>query len=504
MKKRDREIMEILEAFDTTGCAQSAALLAGCDPKTVRRYAALREEGRSPIAAPRRGRITDPFGGKIEELVENSGGKIRADKVHERLAIMGLVASERTVRRAVEEAKAHYRAGNRRVHRPWIPEPGLWCQFDWGQGPKIASRQTQLFCAWLAWSRFRVVIPTWDRTLQTLIGCIDQTLRLIGGSPVYLLTDNEKTVTTEHVAGIAVRHPEIVVAARHYGCAITTCVVADPQSKGGVEATVKIAKADILPRATNLREAYRDFSELIGACEEFTQMVNARPHRETRRAPNDMLADERTRLHPLPDDPYAQALGETRKVDQGDRTIRFGSVRYSTPPGFEGREVFCRVQAEELVIAALTATGVSEIARHRLSTPGNPQIADEHYPDHKGHGVHERRPRAKSAQEAAFLALGDGAEAWLIAAASQGASRVRTKMARAVELAALLGKDAVDGALEAAASAGRFGESDLEDILAHRNERAARSTIERGVGESGAALEHSTQPGTAGWVGAGR
>lgn len=55
MKKRDREIMEILEAFDTTGCAQSAAKLAGCDPKTVRRYAALREEGRSPIAAPRRG-----------------------------------------------------------------------------------------------------------------------------------------------------------------------------------------------------------------------------------------------------------------------------------------------------------------------------------------------------------------------------------------------------------------------------------------------------------------
>lgn len=504
MKKRDREIMEILEAFDITGCAQSAALLAGCDPKTVRRYAALREEGKSPIASPRRERITDAFADKIEELVEHSKGKIRADKVHERLAIMGLVASERTVRRAVEEAKAHYTAGNRRVYRPWIPEPGLWCQFDWGQGPKIDGRQTQLFCAWLAWSRYRMVIPTWDRTLQTLIGCIDQTLRLIGGAPTYLLTDNERTVTTEHVAGIAVRHPEIVLAARHYGCQITTCVVADPESKGGVEATVKIAKADILPLQTNLREDYRDFSELVGACDGFTQMVNARIHKETRRAPNDMLAEERVRLHPLPDDPYTQALGETRKVDPGDRTIRYGSVRYSTPPGHEGREVFCRVAGEELVIAAITQAGVAEIARHRLSTPGNPQIADEHYPDHKGHGVHERRPQAKNAQETAFLALGDGAEAWLIAAASQGASRVRVKMARAVELAALLGKGAVDRALLAAARVGRFGESDLEDILAHFDERQPRFAADHRVGDTRAAEGHSTQPGTAGWLGAGR
>jgi hypothetical protein len=36
MKKSDREIMEILEAFDATGCAHSAGRLAGVDPKTVR------------------------------------------------------------------------------------------------------------------------------------------------------------------------------------------------------------------------------------------------------------------------------------------------------------------------------------------------------------------------------------------------------------------------------------------------------------------------------------
>ena len=40
-----------------------------------------------------------------------------------------------------------------------------------------------------------MVIPVWDRTLATLISCVDQTLRRIGGAPTYVLTDNEKTVT---------------------------------------------------------------------------------------------------------------------------------------------------------------------------------------------------------------------------------------------------------------------------------------------------------------------
>jgi hypothetical protein len=43
----------------------------------------------------------------------------------------------------------------------------MWAQWDWGQGPTVAGRVTNLFCAWLAWCRFRVVITTWDRTLPT-------------------------------------------------------------------------------------------------------------------------------------------------------------------------------------------------------------------------------------------------------------------------------------------------------------------------------------------------
>ncbi|MEV6227981.1 hypothetical protein AB0L88_08900 [Saccharopolyspora shandongensis] len=165
MTKSDREIMEILEAFDLTRCAHSAAELAGVDEKTVKRYFAIRDVGKDPLVRTRRARSIDPFLGKIEELVDKSQGRVRADVAHQRLVAMGFTGTDRTTRRAVAEAKAAWKAGHRRKYRPWLPEPGMWCQFDWGEGPRVGGRRTQLFCAWLSWSRYRVVIANWDQTL---------------------------------------------------------------------------------------------------------------------------------------------------------------------------------------------------------------------------------------------------------------------------------------------------------------------------------------------------
>ena len=44
---------------------------------------------------------------------------------------------------------------------------------------------------------------------------------------------------------------------------------ADPESKGGVERTVQIAKADLVPTDTNLRDDYACWAELVDACDAF-------------------------------------------------------------------------------------------------------------------------------------------------------------------------------------------------------------------------------------------
>jgi len=191
--KSNQEIMEILEAFDLTRSYRAAAQLTGIDHKTVAHYVERRDAGYDPYRRVRRPRLVDLFTEKIEEWVDHSHAKVRADVAYERLLAMGFAGDERTARRAVAEAKAAYRAGHRGTYRPWIPEPGMWLQYDWGFGPVIALRQTYLFCAWLAWCRYRVIIPTWDRTLGTVLACIDNTLRRLGGAPTYLLTDNERT-----------------------------------------------------------------------------------------------------------------------------------------------------------------------------------------------------------------------------------------------------------------------------------------------------------------------
>lgn len=489
--KSGREIVDILEAYDLTGSYRAAAELAGCDHHTVARYVKLRETGESPETRTHRARPIEEYLAKIEELVVRSGGRVRADVVHRRITAMGFTGGERTTRRAVAEVKARFQAGRRRVFRPWIPEPGLWLQFDWGEGPRIGGRRTSLWCAWLAWSRFRVVIPVFDKTLPTVVACLDATLRRLGGVPAYALTDNEKTITVEHVADIAVRNPEIVAVARHYGMSIRTCVPADPQSKGGSENTVKVAKADLVPTDANLLPEYRTFGELEAACRQFTDEVNARLHRETRRRPVEALAEERQRLHPLPAKAFTVAFGTTRRV-HWDCTISVEGVRYSVPHQLVDTRVWARFHGDELIVTAVGDEGPTEVARHPRSVPGQPSIVDAHYPPRADKGG-DRTPRAHTAQEAAFLALGPGAAAWLVEAAAAGTRGVHRKMAEAVALAKLHGTARVNQALGAAAIAGRFADNDVIRILAHQAAGA-------GGQPTRASETHSLQPGTAAWA----
>jgi hypothetical protein len=44
----------------------------------------------------------------------------------------------------VAEAKAQYRLGRHRVYRPWVTEPGLWLQWDWGSATRKSRIASEL------------------------------------------------------------------------------------------------------------------------------------------------------------------------------------------------------------------------------------------------------------------------------------------------------------------------------------------------------------------------
>ena len=488
--------MEILNAYDLTGSLRDAGELAGCSHHAVKHYVERRAAGGVLEQAAARPQLVDEYLPKVEEWVERSKGKVRADVAHEKLLALGYTGSERTTRRAVASVKQAYRAGRVRVHRPWVTEPGMWLQYDYGDGPVIDGARTVLFVAWLAWSRFRVVLPLRDKTMPSLFAALDVAFRRLGGVPTYVLTDNEKTVTVEHIAGIAVRNRQLVAFAEHYSVTVHTCVPADPASKGGSESSVKISKADLVPKETNLLKAYGSFAELEAACEAFCEKVNTRAHRATKRAPVEMLAEERTRLHPVAASPHTVAFGVTRQVPVNTPMITFESGQYSVPHRLLGATVWVRThgvgEGEQVVIVHVGQDGPVEVARHARATPGTPRITDAHFPP-QPEGPLERKPRAKNPAEAEFLDLGEGARLWLIEAAAAGTPRMRVKMTQALALARLFDPVQVDWALGHAAVHGRFAEADLSSILDHH----ARQP---GTGEHRASEDRSLTQGTSAWA----
>lgn len=496
--KFDGEIMEILAAYDLTGSLRAAAELTGCSHHTVARHVAARDAGR-PIAEPAyRGRVTDPFMPKIEEWVEASKGKIRADKAHEKLLALGYEGSDRSTRRALAQVRAAHRLGHVRVHRPWVTEPGQWLQYDFGDGPVIDGRKTVLFVAWLAWARFRIVIALRDRTAPSVFAALDRTFRIIGGAPTYVLTDNEKTVTVSHVAGVPVRNQQTVDFARHYAVTVLTCQPADPASKGGVESSVKLAKADIVPKDTNLLPEYATFAQLEAACDAFMDHVNNREHRATRRKPAVMLIEEQARLHRIPDTAHTVTFGLSRTVPDNTPMVTFENGQYSVPAHLLGARVFVRTHGvgpdEQVIIVHHGVQGPVEVARHYRARPGSPQVDDAHFPDHapKVPGDYTVVPRSKA--EAEFLGIGHGARTWLLEAAAAGTARMNVKMAEAVALAKIAGAADVNLALGTAALHGRFATGDLPSIL---NAATTRQTTHA------ASESRSLTQGTGGWAAIG-
>jgi|SRR5680860_54140 len=133
---------------------------------------------------------------------------------------------------------------------------------------------------------------------------------------------------------------------------------------------------------------------------------------------------------------------------------------YSVPSVLAGETVWVRSRGEEVIITHVSADGPVEVARHLVTTPGNPRVEDARFPP-MPEGPLNRTPVPNNPAAAEFLAIGDGAVLWLKEAGALGATRVRAKMADAVARAKLSGPGPVNWALGHAAVYGRFAEADL-------------------------------------------
>lgn len=442
--------MDIIAAYEQLGSYRAVAQLFGTSHHTVKRIVERGRQGELEHRArgQRRAHKTDRARTLVEQRVRDTDGRISAKRLLVAARADGYTGSDRSFRRLVAEVKTAWR-GKRRIYRPWFPPPGQYLAFDWGSEGRV-----HLFCAVLAWSRYRFVRIASDERQATTLRLLAECFEELGGVPEVALTDRMACLRAGVVANVMIPHPEYVRFAARYGVRPDFCEAADPESKGRVERLVGFAKSDLLVPAGG----WDDLATANRAARDWCAEVNARPHAETRETPAARLEREREALRPLPVMRPLLARGERRKVDKL-ATVRFGSARYSVPHLYAGGFVEVTASDGEVVIRR----DDEEIARHPLVAPGEASICDDHYGGPRPAPRRAVRPRSEA--ERRFLALGPEAERFLRAAAAAGTSRLATELATIVELEPAWEHDALVRAIERATSFRRFRALDVRSIL---------------------------------------
>jgi hypothetical protein len=440
--------MEMIAAFMEVGSLRGAAAMCDCDPKTIKRAlerpeSALRKE---------RARNYDGVTDVVAKRVESTKGRISAKRLLPEARAAGYAGSARNFRRLVATEKAKWRRANHRGRRPAIWSPGETLVIDWG-----VEGSLHVFCAVLAWSRFRFVRFAADETAETTMRLLAECFEVLGGVPKVVLADRMGCLKGGVVANIVVPTPAYVRFASHYRFRPDFCQGHDPESKGIVENLVGYAKSDLIVPSdldvARLGDANRAAGDWCGE-------VNAQQHSEIFAVPAVRLESERPLLSPLPSLRPRIGRVTVRKVDKLS-TVRFGSARYSVPVALIGRQVELQAADGEIRVV----DGDEIVAVHELVAPGGTSICDDHYPQARPDRP-RRAPRPVTAAEKAFLALGPVAEAYLKGAAAAGVTKLGAELAELAGLEASHGPDVVVAALERAVAFGRWRAGDVRSILA--------------------------------------
>ena len=215
--KSGRTQVEIIALYQELGSYRAVAAVVGCDHKTVKRYVDAAGEAGQLAPVLTRARVTDEVAEVIAERVEQTHAKITARRLMRIVRAAGYDGSERSLRRAVADAKATWRekqAAEGRVYRPWVSAPGEWMLCDWGAAGTVATpagaRRLSFFSGVLGWSRFRTVSFSCSERFGALAVGLAHSFEQVGGVPGRVLFDNPKTVATGPLAGAAVLNPDLV------------------------------------------------------------------------------------------------------------------------------------------------------------------------------------------------------------------------------------------------------------------------------------------------------
>jgi len=212
--------------------------------------------------------------------------------------------------------------------------PGEHLVIDWGV---IAG--VHVFCAVLAWSRWRFVRLAADEKQATTRALLAECFEQLGGVPKVVLADRMGCVKGGVVANHVVPTADYVRFASHYRFWPDFCQAADSESKGIVEALVGYGRDDFFVPLLLERQqlvaggeraaAARVLADLAGSNEHaraWCEEVNAAVHSQICAVPTERLQVEAELLAP-----YVVAAPVDRAGADDAEGPRSASARPATP-----------------------------------------------------------------------------------------------------------------------------------------------------------------------------
>jgi len=314
----------------------------------------VRLESRPP-ATPRE-LLVEPYREFIDETLKRYP-RLVSTRLHDMLRQRGFTGSPRTLRRYVQDVRP---APAHEAFLRLSPLIGEQAQVDWAHVGEIAvpggSRALWLFVMVLAWSRALWAEFVLDLSVWSLLRSLSRACAYFEGTPREWLFDNPKIVVLERHGSAARFHPLLLDLAGSYAARLRLCNVRRGNEKGRVERQIRYLRERFLA-ARSIRSVEQDNRELLVFLDE---IALPRPHPTLPgRTVRDCLAEERTRLLPLPEGAICTDQVVPVVVDK-TAFCRFDTNAYSVGPEHVCKTLSLATDDQEVRLVE----GTTLVARH--------------------------------------------------------------------------------------------------------------------------------------------
>jgi transposase len=339
----------------------------GLHRKTIRRALAAVEPPR--YSRPAAGSKLDPFKEWIcEQLAADPG--IQSQRLREMAGEIGYEGGKSIFDDFVRDVRPRFLAP--RTFQRTIYRPGELVQCDlWEPSEQIPVGHGQRRRGWVVtcevcWSRAIAGTLIFSKEAPDILWGLGRNLQRLGALPEKLVWDREAAIA----AGGRPTEPFASFCGQlEVGWVILE--PRDPQAKGQLERSHRFMRSNFEPG--RIFANHLDFQDRLDA---WTEKANQRVHRTIRAVPAERLAEEKTRMRPLPGRmPNLDRRQVLRVAPQP--FIRVDRNDYSIDPQFAGRRVEVRVSQTQVTAVALDTGELA--ARHRRVFAGGLTItAPEH------------------------------------------------------------------------------------------------------------------------------